>query len=99
MRQVESVHETHLSVVNRIWHVHGLRVTLHVIALASVIAISLDPVRRLVAAVCTAVAALGTPHPLMPCCAFNGQISSLMRTDVQGLRATILGTIRMLAFL
>ena len=73
--------------------------TLHVIAPASVIAIAFDPVRRPFAAFRAAGAAMGTPNPLMACCAFYGQVSSLVRTDVQGLPAMILGTIRVLALI
>ena len=74
--------------------------TLHVVALARVIAIALDPVRGLVAAVCAELAAVATeraPHPLMARCAFSRQVTSLVRTDTKGLRATVLGAIRVLA--
>jgi len=75
-------------------------VTLHVIALARVIAIALDPVRGLVAAVgaeLAAGAAERAPHPLMARCAFCRQVTSLVRTDTKGLGTTVLGAIRVLA--
>ena len=72
---------------------HLVAVTLHVIALASVIAIAFDPVRRLVAAFRAAVAAQRAPHPLVPRLALHCQVASLVRTDAQRLGATILTTV------
>ena len=63
------------------------------IALASVIAIAFDPVRRLVAAFRAAVAAQRAPHPLVPRRALHCQVASLVRTDAQRLGATILTTV------
>jgi len=71
-----------------------------VIALARVIAIALDPVHGLVAAVgaeLAAGAAERAPHPLMARCAFCRQVTSLVRTDTKGLGTTVLGAIRVLA--
>jgi hypothetical protein len=72
-------------------------VTLHVIALASVIAIAFDPVRRLVAAFRPAIAAQRAPHPLVPRRALHCQVASLVPTDAQRLGATILATVHVLA--
>lgn len=94
---------THLGKGNRLqharWHL-ARAVALHVIALARVVAIALDPVRGLVAAVCAelvAGAAERAPHPLMARCAFCRQVASLVRTDTQGLGAVVFGAICVLA--